>query len=47
MIVTALAEMLSHKVIPSTGSVVAFDLATVSVDVGSVPIDEILWQEYA
>lgn len=40
--VAALAEMLSHKVIPTTGSVVAFDMATVSVDVGSIPIDEVL-----
>lgn len=42
MVVQALAQMLAQKVIPSTGSVVAFDLATVSVDVGSIPIDEVL-----
>ena len=41
-VVSALAEMLAQKVIPSTGSVIAFDMATVSVDVGSVPIDEVL-----
>ena len=40
--VAALSEMLSLKVIPTTGSVVAFDMSTVSVDVGSVPIDEVL-----
>lgn len=40
--VAALAEMLSHKVIPTTGSVITFDMATVSVDVGSIPIDEVL-----
>lgn len=42
MVVQALAQMLAQKVIPSTGSVIAFDLATVSVDVGSIPIDEVL-----
>jgi hypothetical protein len=42
MMVNALAEMLSKKVIPTTGAVVAFDMATVSVDVGSIPIDEVL-----
>ena len=40
--VAALSEMLSHKVIPATGSVIAFDMSTVSVDVGSIPIDEVL-----
>lgn len=40
--VAALSEMLSHKVIPTTGSVIAFDMSTVSVDVGSIPIDEVL-----
>jgi hypothetical protein len=40
--VAALSEMLSHKVIPTTGSVIAFDMSNVSVDVGSVPIDEVL-----
>jgi hypothetical protein len=40
--IAALSEMLSHKVIPTTGSVIAFDMSTVSVDVGSVPIDEVL-----
>jgi hypothetical protein len=42
MVVRALAEMLAQKVLPSTGSVIAFDMATVSVDVGSIPIDEVL-----
>lgn len=41
-IVAALGELLSHRVIPTTGSVVAFDMSTVSVDVGSFPIDEVL-----
>lgn len=41
-VVSALAEMLEQKVIPSTGTVIAFDMATVSVDVGSIPIDEVL-----
>ncbi len=40
--VAALSEMLAHKVIPTTGSVITFDMSTVSVDVGSVPIDEVL-----
>ena len=34
-LVQALAQMLAQKVIPTTGSVITFDLATVSVDVGS------------
>ena len=42
MMVNALAEMLAQKVIPTTGAVVTFDLATAAVDVGSVPIDEVL-----
>lgn len=42
MVVRALAEMLAQKVIPSTGTVITFDLTTVSVDVGSIPIDEVL-----
>ncbi len=42
MVVTALAEMLSQNVIQTTGSVISFDMATVSVDVGSIPIDEVL-----
>ncbi len=40
--VAALSEMLSYKVIPTAGSVIAFDISTVSVDVGSIPIDEVL-----
>ena len=42
MVVSALAEMLAQKVLPSTGSVIAFDMATVTVDFGSIPIDEVL-----
>ena len=42
MVVSALAEMLAQKVLPSTGSVISFDMATASVDVGSIPIDEVL-----
>jgi hypothetical protein len=41
-LVDALAELLSVKTAPSTGHVVAFDLNTVSVNLGSVPIDEVL-----
>jgi hypothetical protein len=41
-LVTALAEMLALKAIPSTESVIQFDLNTVSVDLGPVPIDEVL-----
>lgn len=41
-VVHALAEMLAQKVLPSTGAVIAFDMATVSVDVGAVPMDELL-----
>jgi hypothetical protein len=38
----ALRELLSLPSAPSAGSVVTFDLATVGVDLGSVPIDEVL-----
>jgi len=41
-VVAALSEMLSQKVIATTGSVIAFDMSIVSVDVGSVPINEVL-----
>jgi hypothetical protein len=41
-VIGALSELLSKNVMPSTGSVIAFDLQTVGVDLGSVPIDEIL-----
>ena len=41
-VIEALSELLAKQILPSTGSVVAFDLATVGVDVSSVPIDEIL-----
>lgn len=41
-LVTALAEMLALKAIPSTETVIQFDLNTVGVDLGSIPIDEVL-----
>jgi hypothetical protein len=41
-IVEALGEFLSLSQTPSSGHVVAFDLYVVGVDLGSVPIDEIL-----
>ena len=40
--VSALSELLSLKIEPSRGSVVEFDLNTVTVDLGSVPLDEVL-----
>ena len=40
--VRALSELLSLKIEPSRGSVVEFDLNTVTVDLGSVPFDEVL-----
>ncbi len=40
--VESLIEMLNLPSAPSKGKVVAFDLATVGVDVAAVPIDEIL-----
>lgn len=40
--VRALSEILSLKHEPSTGSVVEFDLNTVTVDLGAIPIDEVL-----
>lgn len=40
--VQALFEMLSVKSEPSIGSVIEFDLNTVTVDLGPVPIDEVL-----
>ena len=40
--VRALSELLSLKTNPSGGSVVEFDLNTVSVDLGAVPFDEVL-----
>ena len=51
-LVEALREVLSIPSAPSAGHVVAFDLATVGADLGSVPIDEVLdfrtahFQEY-
>ena len=41
-LVESLIEMLNLPNAPSQGNVVAFDLATVSVDLAAVPIDEIL-----
>ena len=40
--VNALHDLLALKASSSTGAVVAFDLNTVSVDLGAVPIDEVL-----
>jgi hypothetical protein len=40
--VRALTELVGAKTDPSIGSVVEFDLSTVTVDLGSVPIDEAL-----
>jgi hypothetical protein len=41
-IVRALQEFLALPSVTSTGTVVAFDLQTVSVDLSSVPLDEVL-----
>lgn len=41
-IVRALSEVLSLPQLPSVGGVVAFDLQSVTVDLSSVPIDEVL-----
>ena len=41
-LVTALAEMLALKAIPSTETVIQFDLNSVGVDLGPIPIDEVL-----
>lgn len=41
-LVGALTELLSLPSAPSAGSVVTFDMATVGVDLGPAPIDEIL-----
>lgn len=38
----ALSELIAVKAEPSTGSVVEFDLNTVTVDLGRIPIDEVL-----
>ena len=40
--VSALSELLSLKIEPSRGSVVEFDLNTVTVDLAAVPFDEVL-----
>lgn len=41
-LVAALAEMLSLPTAPSHGQVISFDLNAVTVDLGAVPIDEVL-----
>ncbi len=41
-VVRALAEFLNIPRLPSAGHVVAFDLETVTVDLSSVPLDEVL-----
>ncbi len=41
-VVGALTEILALPMLPSAGNVVSFDLQQVSVDLGAVPIDEIL-----
>jgi hypothetical protein len=41
-LVSALSELLSVELKPSEGSVIEFDLLTVTVDLGSVPFDEVL-----
>jgi hypothetical protein len=41
-LVRALSELLAVKMKPSEGSVVEFDLNTVTVDLGRVPFDEVL-----
>ena len=41
-IVRALTEVLSLPAVPSAGNVVAFDLQSVSVDLSSVPLEEVL-----
>lgn len=40
--VGALAELFSHPALPTAGHVVAFDLKEIGVDLGAVPIDEVL-----
>lgn len=41
-LVAALTELLSLPGVPSTGHVISFDLNTVSVDLSSIPMDEVL-----
>lgn len=41
-LVEALSELLSVRMEPSTGTVIAFDLNAVTVDLSSVPFDEVL-----
>jgi hypothetical protein len=41
-VVHALAEFLNISQLPSAGNVIAFDLQNVTVDLGSVPLDEVL-----
>jgi hypothetical protein len=42
LLVSALAELLSQRVMPSAEHVISLDMQAVGVDLGSVPIDEIL-----
>ncbi|SEL00176.1 hypothetical protein [Nitrosovibrio tenuis] len=42
LLIAALADMLSLPTAPSHGQVITFDLNTVMVDLGPVPIDEVL-----
>ena len=41
-LVGALSELLSIPTTPSSGNIISFDLNVVSVDLGSIPIDEVL-----
>lgn len=41
-LVQALSELLATKPEPSSGAVIQFDLATVGVDLGAIPINEVL-----
>lgn len=41
-LVTSLTELLTVKSLPSSGSVVSFDLNVVGVDLGPFPVDEVL-----
>ena len=41
-LVQALSELMAVRVVPSAGHVIEFDLNTVTVDLGAVPMDEVL-----
>jgi hypothetical protein len=41
-LVEALSELLITKPAPSSAAVITFDLNAVSVDLGSIPLDEVL-----